>query len=68
LDCKSEVLEAVDEPVDLLFCAPFVEVIGAEVVIEGAVGQHGVDYSQDRGGESGDRLFGAAACAQAVKH
>jgi len=54
--------------VDLLFCAPFVEVIGAEVVIEGAVGQHGVDYSQDRGGESGDRLFGAAACAQAVKH
>jgi hypothetical protein len=40
LDGKSEVLQAVDEPVDVPALTPFVEVIGTEVFIEGSALQH----------------------------
>lgn len=46
---------------------PAIEVIGTEIAIELAADQHVIDGRQDRGGERTDRLFGAAAGAQAMK-
>ena len=44
-----------------------VEVIGTEIVIEGAVLEHVVGGGEDRGGEGADCLFGAAPRAQAME-
>ena len=63
LDGKSEVLQAGNEAMDLLALAAFVEVMRAEVVIEGSGLQHLIDGSEDRGSDSADRLFSAAAGA-----
>jgi hypothetical protein len=52
---------------DLPALSPFVEVIGAKVVVEGSTVQHVIGSRQDRGGESADRLPGTAPGAQAMK-
>ena len=57
LDGKSEVLQAGNEAMDLLALAAFVEVMRAEVVIEGSGLQHLVDRSEDRGSDGANRLF-----------
>jgi hypothetical protein len=44
-----------------------VEVVGTEIVIEGAVLEHVVGGGEDRGGDGADRLFGAAPRAQAME-
>ena len=44
-----------------------VEVVGTEIVIEGAILEHMVGGGEDRGGDGTDRLFGAASGAQARK-
>src|SRR6516225_9861152 len=67
LDGKSQVLQAGNEAVDLLALAASIEVMRAEVVIEGSCLQHLVDGSEDRGSDGANRLFGAAAGAQAMK-
>ena len=67
LDCKSEVLQAMDEPVDVPALAPFVEVIGTEVFIEGSAPQHFIGGGEDRSGDGANGLFGAAVGAQAVE-
>ena len=46
---------------------PVVEVVRAEIAIELTADQHVVDAGQDRGDERAERLFGAAAGAQAVE-
>ena len=57
LDGKSEVLQAGNEAMDLLALAAFVEVMRAEVVIEGSGLQHLVVRSEDRGSDGANRLF-----------
>jgi hypothetical protein len=42
-------------------------VLGAEVLIEGAVPEHGVNGGQDRGGDGTDGLFGPAPVAQSLE-
>ena len=51
----------------MLLFGPFVEVIGAKVVVEGSGLQHVIGGGQDRSGDGADRLFGAAAGAKAMK-
>ena len=63
MDRKSEVLQAVDEPVDVPTLAPFVEVIGTEIFIKGSALQHFIGGSEDRRGDGANGLFGAAAGA-----
>src|SRR5215472_2803767 len=54
------------EPVDMLGFGAVVEVIGAEVVVEGSVLQHVIGGGQDRS-DGTNRLFCPAAGAQAMK-
>ena len=61
LDGKSEILQAGNEAMDLLSLTPFVEVMGAEVLIEGSGLQHLIGGREDRGGDPATRLFDAAA-------
>src|SRR5712671_7773940 len=44
-----------------------VEVVGAEVVVHGAVLQHMIDRRQDRGGHGGDCLLRAAPAAELME-
>jgi hypothetical protein len=67
LDGIAEFLQPRDEPSSLHSFGPAVEVVGTEIVLEGAVFEHVVGGGEDRGGESADRLFGAAPGAQAME-
>ena len=67
LDGIAEVLQTGNEAVDLLALAALIEVIAAEVFIEGAALQHFIGGGQDRGGDATKRLFSAAAGAEAVE-
>src|SRR3954447_19025169 len=66
LDDVAEVGEAADEPPGLHLPGAAVEVVGAEVRVDGAVLQHVVGGGQDRGRHRAHRLPRPAAGAQAV--
>ena len=59
LDGLTELLEASDEASGLNGFGSAVEVVGTEIVVEGAVLEHMVGGGQDRGGEGADRHFRA---------
>jgi hypothetical protein len=65
LDGIIKVLEAGHKALGLLGFGPAVEVIGAEVLVEGAVGEHVVGAGEDGCGDGADGFFGAAPGAQA---
>src|SRR6202030_3959881 len=67
LNGVAEVLQTHDEASGVDGFGPLVEVVRAEIAIELTADQHVVDAGQDRGGERAERLFGAAAGAQAVE-
>ena len=52
---------------DLPASGPFVEVIGAKVLVEGSILQHVIGSRQDRSGDGTNRLFCPAPGAQAMK-
>jgi hypothetical protein len=60
LDGKSEVLQAMDEPVDVPALTPFVEVIGTEVFIEGSALQHFIGGGEDRSGDGANETLTVA--------
>src|SRR4051794_41475376 len=66
LDGVAEVREPADEPSGLDLLGAAVEVVGAEVRVDGAVLEHVVGRGQDRGRHRTDRLLRPAAGAQAV--
>ena len=67
MDGIAEFLETREEAPGLHGFGPAVEVVGTEIVIEGAVLEHMVGGGEDRGGEGADRLFAAAPRAQAME-
>ena len=67
LEGKSEVLQAMDEPVNVPALTPFVEVIGTEVFIEGSARQHFIGGGRDRSGDGANGFPGTAAGAQAME-
>src|SRR6202040_4223458 len=67
LNGVAEVSQTRDEASGVDGFGPLVEVVRAEIAIELTADQHVVDAGQDRGGERAERLFGAAAGAQAVE-
>src|SRR3984893_6617078 len=67
LNGVAEVLQTHDEASGVDGFGPLVEGVRAEIAIERTADQHVVDAGQDRGGERAERLFGAAAGAQAVE-
>src|SRR5712672_3725282 len=67
LNGVAEVLQTHDEASGVDGFGPLVEVVRAEIAIALTADQHVVDAGQDRGGERAERLFGAAAGAQAVE-
>ena len=67
VDGVAEVGEPADEPPGLGLLGAPIEVVGAEVLVGGAVLEHVVGGGQDRGGDRADRLLRPAAGAQAVE-
>ena len=67
LDGITELLETSDEAPGPHGFGPAIEVIGTEIVVEGAVLEHVVGGGQDRGGEGADRLFRAVSGGQATE-
>src|SRR5271166_5468955 len=67
LDLEAELGELGDETLGFDLGRPAVEVVGAEVLVEGAVLQHVVDRGQHRGGDSADGFLRAALAAQSVE-
>src|SRR6185312_8308121 len=63
--CISEVLKAPDEALCVSDFGAALEVVGAEVLVGGAVLEDVVDGGEDRGGDGADRLLFPAAAAQA---
>jgi hypothetical protein len=63
----AEIVEPGKEALGLTGFGLSVEMVGAEIVIEGAVPEHVVGRGEDRGGDSGDRVFGATPGAQAME-
>jgi len=53
--------------VNLLALGPFVEVIGAKVLVEGSILQHVIGSRQDRSGDGTNRLFCPAPGSAAMK-
>ena len=66
MDVESQVLQAVDEVKGLLVFGAMVEVVSAEILVEGSRLEHMVSGSEQGGGDGSDSFFGAAAAAQAV--
>ena len=52
---------------DLLVLGPFVEVIGAKVLVQGSILQHVIGRRQDRSGDGPNRLFCPAPGSEAMK-
>src|SRR3712207_1152517 len=65
LDGVAEVGELLDEARRSVALGTAVEVVGPEVLVEGAVAQHVVGSGQDGRGDGADRLLRAAAGTQA---
>src|SRR5260370_23443983 len=65
LDGESKALETVDEAQNVLAFGALVEVVCAEVLIEGAVFEHVVGGGEDGSGDGDDGLLGATPGAQA---
>lgn len=67
MDVESQVLQTVDEVKGLLVFGAMVEVVSAEILVEGSGLEHMVSGSEQGGGGYGsDSFLGAAAAAQAV--
>ena len=64
---ESELGDLADEAVGLILGGGAAEVVGAEVLVEGAVAQHVVGGGENGGGDGADRLLGAAPVAQALE-
>jgi hypothetical protein len=54
-------LELCEEELDLGGLSVAIEVVGAEVLVERAVGDHVVGGREDRGGDGSDGLLSASA-------
>jgi hypothetical protein len=67
LDGKAKILQAADKPEDVLAFSPVVEVIGAQVVVEGSAFEHVIGGGEDRGSDGADGFFGAATGSQAME-
>jgi len=67
LSCEAELGDLAGEALCLVLRRGAVEVIGAEVCVEGAVVEHVVGGSQDGGGHCANGLFWSAAVAQALE-
>ena len=67
MDSITEFLQTRDEAPGLHGFGSAVEVVGAKIVVMGAVFEHVIGGGEDRGGEGADRLFGAAPGAQAME-
>jgi hypothetical protein len=63
LDGITEIVESRDEASGLSGFGSAVEVIGAEILVEGAVREHVVRRGQDRGGYGADGFLDATAGA-----
>ena len=63
MDGITEIVESRDKASGLSGFGSAVEVIGAEVLVEGAVREHVVGSGQDRGGYGADGFLDAAAGA-----
>jgi len=63
LDGITEIVESRDKASGLDGFGPAVEVIGAEILVEGAVLEHVVGGGQDRGGEGPNGFLDATAGA-----
>jgi len=63
LDGITEIVKSGDEASGLCGFGSAVEVIGAEIVVEGTVREHVVGSGQDRGGYRADGFLGTAAGA-----
>src|SRR5437764_9842858 len=64
---EAELGDLAGEAVGLGLWRGSAEVFGAEVLVEGAVSEHVIDRSQDRGRDGADRLLGSAPVAQALE-
>ena len=63
----TEFVETSDEVPGLNGFGPAVEVVGPEIVVEGAMLEHMVGSGEDRGGAGPDRLFRAVSGVQALE-
>jgi len=68
-DCagEAELGDLAGETIGLHFGRGAAEVVGAEVLVEGAVTEHVVGGGQDRGCDSADRLLGSTPVTQALE-
>ena len=64
---EAEVGDLAREVMGLPLGGALVEVVGPEVLVDGAVAQHALDGGQHGGSDSADRLLRAAALAQALE-
>jgi len=57
LDGEPEVLEALDKAAGGGGLVPLVEVVGAQILVEGSILEHVIDGAEEGGGDGADRLF-----------
>jgi len=67
LDIKSKLGELADETPGSRLGGAVIEVIGAEILVEGPVGEHVVGGGEDGCGDGAYGLLGAASGAQAAR-
>ena len=60
-DLVAELGDLADEAADFRLGTSAVEIIGAEVLVDGSVAEHVIDGGEDRGGHGADRLLRAAS-------
>src|SRR5271167_208664 len=65
LDGESKVLQTVDQAQNVLAFGALVEVVCAQILVEGAVVKHVVGGGEDGSGDGDDGLLGATSGAQA---
>src|SRR5262249_32299481 len=63
----AQVSQALDESVFLLLLGSSIEVICAELLVEGSVLEHVIDGREDRRRDGQDGLLGTAPCSDAVE-
>lgn len=66
MDIEAEIFQTVDEALDVPGSGPFVEVIGAEILVAGSVLEHVIYGGEQRGSHRANGLFGSTAGAQAM--